>query len=69
MHNIIRSRLALGVDLERVRETYANIDVHDARYVLLESDAASHHVSFDNDFDKYFERRHGISYRWRPEQE
>jgi hypothetical protein len=41
---------------------YANIGVHDARDVLLENDTRLLiTISFDNDFDKYFERRHGIS--------
>jgi hypothetical protein len=35
---------------------YANIGVHDARYVLLENDTRLLiTISFDNDFDKYFD--------------
>ena len=38
------------------REMYANIGVHDARYVLLENDTRLLiTISFDNDFDKYFD--------------
>ena len=35
---------------------YANIGVHDAKYVLLENDTRLLvTISFDNDFDKYFD--------------
>ena len=51
-----RIAAGLGSRPGGARETYANIGVHDARYVLLENDTwLLITISFDNDFDKYFD--------------
>ena len=52
------------------RETYASIGVHDARYVLFDNDTRLLiTISFDNDFDKYFDDAMACPHRRRPEPE
>ena len=51
-----RIAAGLGSRPGGARETYANIGVHDARYVLFDNDTRLLiTISFDNDFDKYFD--------------
>ena len=51
-----RIAAGLGRRFGTAREMYFNIGVHDARYVLLENDTRLLiTISFDNDFDKYFD--------------
>ncbi len=51
-----RIAAGLGRRFGNAREMYSHIGVHDARYVLLENDTRLLiTISFDNDFDKYFD--------------
>ena len=51
-----------------IRQSYKNIGVHDARYVLFDNDTRLLiTISFDNDFDKYFDDALATPHWRRPE--
>ncbi len=53
-----------------IRQSYKDIGVHDARYVLFDNDTRLLiTISFDNDFDKYFDDALAILHWRRPDRD